>query len=285
MRMNAVETSRDYGTKNHHGLMITERPHVQMQMGEQEEGNAEPIASSMRKWAPSSSSDVMMRNPAASVHTESEVTGTSEPEGLHEIPAGHVAGAISSDGVVRQSPAPADRSRVVLPGVWSDPVEHDAAMGLIEDALAARYQNLDATTVMATVANEAFHELLMNWISFAKEHELPLVVGALDDSILQRCKDSGVPAVSLQHAGFETSLISLSEHAVKHKDFRSSQKGFQNYGVRKLAFLLTLLEMGYDVSLSDTDVVWTKRCGILEPKIIQTGDKRAVSLPFSPTRL
>lgn len=164
-------------------------------------------------------------------------------------------------------------------------MEHDAAMGLIEDALAARYQNLDATTVMATVANEAFHELLMNWISFAKEHELPLVVGALDDSILQRCKDSGVPAVSLQHAGFETSLISLSEHAVKHKDFRSSQKGFQNYGVRKLAFLLTLLEMGYDVSLSDTDVVWTKRCGILEPKIIQTGDKRAVSLPFSPTRL
>jgi hypothetical protein len=132
---------------------------------------------------------------------------------------------------------------------------------------------------MATVANEAFHELLMNWISFAKEHELPLVVGALDDSILQRCKDSGVPAVSLQHAGFETSLISLSEHAVKHKDFRSSQKGFQNYGVRKLAFLLTLLEMGYDVSLSDTDVVWTKRCGILEPKIIQTGDKRAVSSP------
>ena len=32
--------------------------------------------------------------------------------------------------------------------------------------------------------------------------------------------------------------------------------GLQNYGVRKLAFLLTLLEMGLDVSLSDTDVVW-----------------------------
>lgn len=30
----------------------------------------------------------------------------------------------------------------------------------------------------------------------------------------------------------------------------------QNYGVRKLLFLLTLLEMGLDVSLSDTDVVW-----------------------------
>jgi len=30
---------------------------------------------------------------------------------------------------------------------------------------------------------------------------------------------------------------------MKNGDFRSSQRGFQNYGVRKLTFLITLLEV------------------------------------------
>ena len=46
---------------------------------------------------------------------------------------------------------------------------------------------------------------------------------------------------------------------MEKKNFRGSRQGFQTYGVRKLALLLTLLEMELDVSLSDTDVVWTRR--------------------------
>ena len=111
---------------------------------------------------------------------------------------------------------------------------------------------------MATVANEAFHELLKNWIAFAARHKIPIIVGALDDETLRVCKQAGVPAVSLQQSGMETSLISLSEKEVEKKNFRGSRQGFQTYGVRKLALLLTLLEMGLDVSLSDTDVVWTR---------------------------
>ena len=71
-------------------------------------------------------------------------------------------------------------------------------------------------------ANEAFHELLFNWIAFVKPLGIPIMVGdffsvclsilasiqakfdystqvgALDDTILERCKAAGVPAVLLQ---------------------------------------------------------------------------------------
>jgi hypothetical protein len=152
-------------------------------------------------------------------------------------------------------------SESVTPEVWSNAAEHKGVMEAMALALAERYPDyLNAgKLVMVTVANEAFQELLMNWLAFTLAYDMPLMVGALDDATMERCRQMSVPVVQLQHAGFDTTLISLDEHAVKNKDFRSSQRGFQNYGVRKLAFLLTLLELGLDVSLSDTDVVWKKR--------------------------
>jgi hypothetical protein len=63
---------------------------------------------------------------------------------------------------------------------------------------------------MVTVANEAFYELLLNWIAFVEPHNIPFIVGALDDQIVERCKAAGVPVVHLQHAGFDTSLINLA---------------------------------------------------------------------------
>lgn len=146
-----------------------------------------------------------------------------------------------------------------LTGVWKDLEKHREVTNDIVSAFTAGYAQFTSTLVMATVANEAFHELLLNWIAFAARHNIPIMVGALDDETLRVCKQAGVPAVSLQHIGMETSLISLDEKEVENKNFRGSRQGFQNYGVRKLALLLTLLEMGLDVSLSDTDVVWTKR--------------------------
>lgn len=146
-----------------------------------------------------------------------------------------------------------------LTGVWKDLEKHREVTNDIVSAFTAGYAQLTSTLVMATVANEAFHELLLNWIAFAARHNIPIMVGALDDETLRVCKQAGVPAVSLQHIGMETSLISLDEKEVENKNFRGSRQGFQTYGVRKLALLLTLLEMGLDVSLSDTDVVWTKR--------------------------
>ena len=47
-----------------------------------------------------------------------------------------------------------------------------------------------------------------------------------------------VPAVQLQAAGLDTTLISLDEHEVKNQNFRGSKRGFQNYGVLKVVVFL-----------------------------------------------
>jgi len=168
------------------------------------------------------------------------------------------------------------------PGVWHSAEAHEGVMKAIGYALIERYpDHLDTNKlVMVTVANEAFQELLMNWLAFTRARDVPVLVGALDDATFERCGAMSVPAVQLQHAGFDTTLVSLDEHSVKNKDFRSSQRGFQNYGVRKLAFLLTLLELGLDVSLSDTDVVWQKRYVPLRVFKRRTAQRRETDKTF-----
>ena len=142
------------------------------------------------------------------------------------------------------------------PGLWSDTSQHKGLMIAIGEALTAVYADLvgDGKLVMATVSNEAFIELLMNWLAFTRVHDVMVIVGALDNATGERCKAMSVPAVQLQDAGLDITLISLDKHEVKNQNFRGSQRGFQNYSVRKLSLLLTLLELGLDVSLSDTDV-------------------------------
>ena len=96
-----------------------------------------------------------------------------------------------------------------LTGVWKDLEKHREVTNDIVSTFTAGYAQFTSTLVMATVANEAFHELLLNWIAFAARHNIPIIVGALDDETLRVCKQAGVPAVSLQQSGMETSLISL----------------------------------------------------------------------------
>jgi len=161
------------------------------------------------------------------------------------------------------------------PGLWSDTSQHKGLMIAIGEALTAVYADLvgDGKLVMATVSNEAFIELLMNWLAFTRVHDVMVIVGALDNATGERCKAMSVPAVQLQDAGLDITLISLDKHEVKNQNFRGSQRGFQNYSVRKLSLLLTLLELGLDVSLSDTDV-----CGRRAPK--SYFQERAAHMPI-----
>ena len=54
-------------------------------------------------------------------------------------------------------------------------------MKAIGYALIERYpDHLDTNKlVMVTVANEAFQELLMNWLAFTRARDVPVLVGAL----------------------------------------------------------------------------------------------------------
>lgn len=186
-------------------------------------------------------------------HLETKVGSAELPEHNDKstVPSS-VTGASSDSDVVDPFTVSIEQD------VWQIDAVHRNAVDDIKRAFLAAYPRAESKLVMVTVANEAFHQLLMNWIAFVKPYGIPIVVGALDDAIIKRCEKVGVPAVSLQHAGFDTSLVDLDVDGVKNLNFRGSQRGFQNYGVRKLALLLTLLEMGLDVSLSDTDVVWMK---------------------------
>ena len=174
---------------------------------------------------------------------------------------GRGAGSLSVSMASKRTTSNRLETENATPGMWSNAAEHKRVMKAIGEALTEVYPGRvgSGKLVMATVANEAFLELLMNWLAFTRAHDVMVIVGALDDVTAERCKAMSVPAVQLQDAGLDTTLISLDEHEVKNQNFRGSQRGFQNYGVRKLSFLLTLLELGLDVSLSDTDVVWKKR--------------------------
>ncbi|CAI5507831.1 unnamed protein product [Closterium sp. Naga37s-1] len=116
------------------------------------------------------------------------------------------------------------------------------------DELDAALARMDTRRpVLVTLANDAFHAMLLNWWFHVSETaSIPnVLVGALDRSTAELCRQRGIPHVHLR-----TGLPS--------DDFRADAGTFQRMGVCKTALLTTLLERARDVVLSDTDVVWLR---------------------------
>ncbi|CAI5980023.1 unnamed protein product [Closterium sp. NIES-64] len=116
------------------------------------------------------------------------------------------------------------------------------------DELDAALAHMDMRRpVMVTLANDAFHAMLLNWWFHVSETaSIPnVLVGALDRSTAELCRQRGIPHVHLR-----TGLPS--------DDFRADAGTFQRMGVCKTALLTALLERARDVVLSDTDVVWLR---------------------------
>ena len=224
-------------------------------------GKLDDIYKTKSKWAPTAATISNVMDTVTSDDQETSLSGDDDVNSGGSEKLGRGAGSSSVSVASKKTTSNQLDTEKATPGMWSDASEHKRVMIAIVEALAVTYPDRVSSgkLVMATVANEAFLELLMNWLAFTRAHDVMVIVGALDDATAERCKAMSVPAVQLQDAGLDTTVISLDEHEVKNKNFRGSQRGFQNYGVRKLSFLLTLLELGLDVSLSDTDVVWKKR--------------------------
>ncbi|CAI5536833.1 unnamed protein product [Closterium sp. Naga37s-1] len=116
------------------------------------------------------------------------------------------------------------------------------------DELDAALAHMDMRRpVMVNLANDAFHAMLLNWWFHVSETaSIPnVLVGALDRSTAELCRQRGIPHVHLR-----TGLPS--------DDFRADAGTFQRMGVCKTALLTALLERARDVVLSDTDVVWLR---------------------------
>ncbi|GJP47998.1 hypothetical protein CLOM_g7239 [Closterium sp. NIES-68] len=102
--------------------------------------------------------------------------------------------------------------------------------------------------VMMTIANAAFHDMLLNWwFHVAESARIPenVLVGALDRGTAELCRERGIPHIQLR-----TGLPS--------DDFRADAATFQRMGACKTALVAAVLERARDVLLSDTDVAWLR---------------------------
>ena len=114
--------------------------------------------------------------------------------------------------------------------------------------------------VAVTFADSKFAALTVNWATHLRDAAVPHVVGALDKNMLQLLTRLGAPTAvyDLPYADLDGS----SAHASK------SWKAFARLRISQVS---ALLRMGFDVLMSDVDVVWTKdprpflQCGYDHP--------------------
>ena len=108
-----------------------------------------------------------------------------------------------------------------------------------------------ATTLHLTIASSAMADWVENWRAHAERAGLTQVlVGAADTTVLELCADRwGLAAIGLSN---ETRTALGSHGYIRH------QAAFLQMGLRKVSLLLALLLPGFNVLMSDLDVIWLR---------------------------
>ena len=109
-----------------------------------------------------------------------------------------------------------------------------------------------------------------NWKHFVEAAGLePVILGAADVQMYQACTRDDVAALTLS-AGLDvwnytvdasvsrTALTVVQNGSSEWKYYRHHKSSFLEIGLVKAAFLWELLRLGYDVLISDLDVVWLR---------------------------
>ncbi|KAL3909855.1 MAG: hypothetical protein SGPRY_009277 [Prymnesium sp.] len=111
-------------------------------------------------------------------------------------------------------------------------------------------------------------DFLHNWIHFVERAKLaPAVVGAADHQMFLACSAEALPALEIApgldvwtytRAANVSTLVQQGKADFKY--YRHHKKSFLELGLVKVrvAFLWELLELGYDILISDLDVVWLR---------------------------
>ena len=120
------------------------------------------------------------------------------------------------------------------------------------------------TTLHFTFGSAVMMDFVKNWLHFVRKAMVgqPLLVGAADAPLLKQCNELRVPA-----AGIVPELdvwtyerrpkrAELYEMKSEWKYFRHHNSDFLEMGLVKVAFLWELLSIGFNVLISDLDVVW-----------------------------
>ena len=149
-------------------------------------------------------------------------------------------------------------------GMWAPPpgsnlVANPPAASLLAGAAPSQ------TTLHFTFGSLSMLDFLHNWKHFVDRLGLaPALVGAADAQMLKACTREGIAAVGIApeldvwnytRSSTRASTV-VQEGAAEWKYYRHHKSSFLELGLVKAAFLWELLRLGYDVLISDLDVVW-----------------------------
>ena len=150
------------------------------------------------------------------------------------------------------------------PASWRPPahshlVANDAASVLLAAADPA------TTTLHFTFGSLSMIDFLHNWRHHVLKLGLaPALVGAADAQMLQECNRLSIAALGMAQ-GLDVWTYALTKNATttvvqsgksEWKYYRHHKSSFLELGLVKAAFLWELASLGYDVLISDLDVVW-----------------------------
>jgi hypothetical protein len=126
-----------------------------------------------------------------------------------------------------------------------NPAHYPDALNLARLMRDMRLPRGDLVTV--TFSNSKMAALTMNWALHLRKAGVPHVVGALDAPMLAALRKLGAPTAAYDL--FFSNLDGGSSHA---------SDSWKSFAKLRIGQVRALLEMGYDVLMSDVDVVWRR---------------------------
>lgn len=161
----------------------------------------------------------------------------------------------SSGLAVVQPAAGANDAAVVTNAGVQSPTAPDVAEGGVQLSAEEKSHHLTPefvkmhakdNVVMVTWANFHYYDFVMNWVSHLRNLNMTnFVVGAMDDDLLHKLLEQGVPTFAMR-SGLTTG------------DFGWGSKTFHKMGREKINLIRVFVTMGYDIMVSDVDTVWMR---------------------------
>ena len=152
------------------------------------------------------------------------------------------------------------------PAAWEKPPHNLVFNAEATALLETMHPKVD--TMHFTFGSQGLWEFLINWRHHHKQAGLPPpLVGAADVQMLARCTESSIAATglrpeldvwnyTLRDTTSQSSTDKLRAGSTEWKYYRHHKSAFLEIGLVKIAFLWEMLQLGFDVLISDLDIVW-----------------------------
>lgn len=111
------------------------------------------------------------------------------------------------------------------------------------------------SAVVVSFANSHHIELAVNFILWAKAIGMTTLIGALDDDAFEILKKT---VGDESHGGEGQAFTYRVDHHLEAQGSSHASKAWKNFAKMRISHATSLLEFGFDVVMSDADVVWLK---------------------------